>query len=798
MSEQPDQQSAVDRAQLRESLATITAQLASLGEQVAAIARAADIGGDAIGTGSEPAGHVAPAARDDSLLHEGSPATHTGPAARGDATADEAVAEYDGRPSPYGGEPVLPASAPSGSLSPAMAQPMPTAPQEPSGPPPPAVAPPPPVAADMPIPVATLPPAPTGAWPAPPGAVIPGAVPAPAPGAWPAPAAPAVQPKAPSAWADTSGLKALGWVGGAVTVLGVVMLLVVAIQQRLLTAEARVGIGAVLAIVLVVGGYLLRRKESQAAVAATVVCTGLAVGFLTIVGATRLDSPLVVAVAQALSVVVVAIAVVIAVRWSENWLAGAAFAASALLAPVVASGVGIGVYVFEAILIAGAAAALLFGLGMVVWACTALSASFILVVAMATDVLSPAGLLALIVIALITWALFYGRWLTGRAPRDPGLFAIRPRSFDPAQIARDYADFHVHQARANAARADAAAAGLSLGIGGGFLVLGFALVDRPAYLDNGVGAGAAVFAVLFGVLAWASGRIPAIDHTAARLIAWSTAVALAAVALLRFLGGDARAVAWLVLAIAVFIVVGLERISLLVLPAIVLGLIALIGSAPALSPRAVTFWPSGGILASGGGLLPRAWQAVFPAGLCVLALCLAAWWAVSRCSAAEVDAARQASRQVASGVRPDGAELATRDLAAAESWHTAVMAWTIVCCSLVACYGLLVVTMVLAYAISPTRAGFQAGQIVVTLLVTLVALVLLWQGFRRFILRIGGLCIALVAVAKLLLVDTGTLEALPRSLTVIGVGVLLLLAAVAYVMALSRMGAEQEPGAPRS
>lgn len=677
-------------------------------------------------------------------------------------------------------------------------------------------------APDGPVPVATLPPAPQGAWPVPPGAVIPGAFGvSPVPGTLPAdpyrPAgghpghAPVAAPpqtadgrsahagarRAAPSWADTSGLKALGWVGGAVTVLGVVMLLVVAIQQRLLTPEARVGIGAGLAAILVIGGYLLRRKESQTVVAVILVCTGLAVGFLTIVGATRLDNPLTAGAAHVLSVIVVAVAVGIALRWRESWLAGAAFAASALLAPVVARHLDIGVYLFEAVLIAGAAAALLLGLGMVVWASTGLTVTFILVAAIATGSLSPAGLLILIVMALIAWSLFYGRWLTGRAPQDPGPFPLRPRSFDPEQIARDYADFHAHRAGAEAARLDAAAAGVSLGISGGFLALGFALVDRPAYLDSGVAAGAASFAILFGVLAWVSGRIVAIDRASARLIAWSVAVALAAVALLRFLDGDARAVAWLILAIGVFVVVGLERMTVLVIPAIALGVIALLGSGQALSPRAVTFWPSSGILADGGGLLPRAWQAVFPAGLCVLVLCLAAWWAISRCSSAQVEAVRLAQQGVVSGVQPAAPGTVVRDLAAAESQHTAVMAWTIVCCSLVACYGLLVVTMVLAYAVSPTHAGFQAGQILVTLLVTLIALVLLWQGFRRFILRIGGLCIALVAVAKLLLVDTAALEALPRSLTVIGVGVLLLLAAVAYVMALSRLGAAAEP-APES
>ncbi len=46
---------------------------------------------------------------------------------------------------------------------------------------------------------------------------------------------------------------------------------------------------------------------------------------------------------------------------------------------------------------------------------------------------------------------------------------------------------------------------------------------------------------------------------------------------------------------------------------------------------------------------------------------------------------------------------------------------------------------------------------------------------------------------NVLLFDTRTLEALPRAMTTIGVGVLLLLAAVAYVVALSRLNAATGP-----
>jgi uncharacterized membrane protein len=585
-------------------------------------------------------------------------------------------------------------------------------------------------------------------------------------------------------WADTSGLKVLGWVGGGITVLGIVMLLVVAIQHGLLSPAVRVLVGTVIGLLLVGGSGLLRRREHQTALAVTLACTGLAVLYLATIGAVRLAELAPPVVGHGASAVIVVMGVCLALTWREPWLAGISFAASALLAPIVGDGFGPGVFVFEALMVAGGAACLLLRLGLVAWSCASAAAGFVTLVGMAGGDVRPAQLLVVIFMVLLTWALFVSRWAVGGAPMDPGPFPIRPRSYDPVQIARDYADFHAHTARVASARRDATAATISLAISAAILVVALGVARPVGVYEAGIGIVAALCAVLFACLAWAAGHIPSLEHLSLRVTAWSAAIACAAVALLRLLNGDARSISWLVLGIIVLAAVGTERLMFLLAPALAVAGFAVLAAWPALSPSALFPWPADGLLGE-AGLLPRGWTVVLPAGVCVVVLCAAAGWAIARCSAARLTGVRSALQADAATGLSHG--YPADEVAAAQAMHTAVMGWALVICSAVACYGLIAVTMVLAYAVAPTRVGYQAGQIIVTVFVTLVALVLLWQGFRRVVLRIGGLGIAAVAVAKLLLFDTRTLESLPRAMTTIGVGVLLLLAAVAYVIALSRV-----------
>lgn len=677
-------------------------------------------------------------------------------------------------------------------------------------------------AASPPAPTMTVPSAPVPSapqeWPTPAGAVVPVAVlpgsdgPSPAApvgsvsAAWPslsAQAAPEPSRVAPvtasderssPGWADTFGLKILGWVGSGVTLLGVILLLVVAIQQGLLDPVARVAIGAVFGGLLIGGGLLLRRAEKQPAIAATLVCTGLATEFLATVGAVHLAEIISPTMGIVLTLLIVAVAVAIATWWDFPFLAASALAVSAVVGPMVMDDLGIGVFLFEAAILLGGAACLFTRLGLAPWITTGIATGFVVIIAMLMEALTGPALLVIIVMVFVTWGTFIGRWVAQREPVDPGPFAIRPRSFDPAQIARDYADFDAHNEQARHARQYHNVAVTSLAVSGAGLALSLATVQRPAMADPVIGWTAVAFAILFAAVYWSVAYMPQLNRMALRTVAWLAAMACAAVALLRLVDGDARSVAWILLGIFVLVTVGVERMREFLGWAMIAACIALLAASPAILPEDLLRWPPANLLGA-DGLQPRAWTVVLPVGVCVLLLCAAATWTVSRCIVVGAPVARRSAGQphaagaaangtAAPGTPATGSE--PKDAVTLRDRTTAV-GWTLVGGSVVACYGLLAITMVIAYAATPTQAGFQAGQIAVTVLFALVALVLLWQGFRRIVLRVGGLGIAAIAVAKLLLFDTRTLDALPRAITVIAVGALLLLAAVGYVMALARV-----------
>lgn len=593
----------------------------------------------------------------------------------------------------------------------------------------------------------------------------------------------------PGSWADSAGFKTLGWVGGGVTVLGIVLLFVVAIQQDILGPGGRVTAGVLVGLILLAAGALVRRAERTTTLAVTLVCTGLAALYLTTVGAVGLAALAPPSVGHVASAAIAALAVAIAVRWHAPWLAGVAFAASALLAAVIGGSV-VDVYLFEAVVLVGGAASLLIGLGLLAWTLAAGAAGLVMLICVTTIGVGPVDGAVVGAAVAVTWALLVGRWWMGAAPIDPGPFQIRPRSVDPEQIARDYADFHAHQARTRAAHSDAAVAASSLALSGGMLILVLALVTGRTVPDRVPGIIAAVCAVLFAALAVVAARTPALNRSALRLIAWCVAVGCAGAAVLRLTHGDVRSISWMVLAIVVLVAVGVEKVISLLIPALAAAVIAILAASPAIGPGDLLIWPSPGLIGS-HGLLLRAWTVVVPGGVAVIAVAAAAWWAVLRCSDAALAAMLAQRAEAATADAADGLPVA--DPARAGRARATVLAWALLGCSAVACYGVLMLTMVLALAISPTRYGYQAGHIIVTAAVAVIALALLWQGFRRVVLRVGGLGLAAVAVTKLLLFDTSTLDALPRAITVIGVGILLLGAAAAYLGTLRRLDGADAP-----
>ncbi|MFC4946907.1 DUF2339 domain-containing protein [Pseudonocardia sp. GCM10023141] len=175
-------------------------------------------------------------------------------------------------------------------------------------------------------------------WPAPPVA----GPPAPMPG-WPPPPPPPLpgfrvpgpqQPPAPRRSSAMSGARLLAWTGGAVTLLGVVLLMVLAASRGWFTPEARLVAGAVLGAALIGLGMWLHRKETARAGALALVATGFATLYLVVAAAAAVYGYLDPVPALVLDLVVAAAALGLADRWRSQLLAAGATAGAALLAPV--------------------------------------------------------------------------------------------------------------------------------------------------------------------------------------------------------------------------------------------------------------------------------------------------------------------------------------------------------------------------------------------------------------------------------------------------------------------------------
>ncbi len=610
-------------------------------------------------------------------------------------------------------------------------------------------------------------------------------------------AAPAMAGPAPvrrrGAWADTTGSQLLGWVGGGVTVLGVVLLLVIGSQQGWFGPWARVISGVLLGAALVVGAVQLNRKPERHALAVTVAGTGLAAEYLSVAGASALWH-LVPAVVGFVGAAVITLAgVAIAVAWREPWLAGASFLVTGFLAPAVGGGVGAPVLIFEAIVVAGGAVALLAGVGPLSWAGAGIAAGVVTFTGL-MDRDPDAVMVAVVgVMAVITWVTFGYRWVSGRAPISPEPFPLRVPSTDLRQVARDYEDFHRHTAAVGAARTDRTVCSVSLAVASALLLIAVA-VQRRQQLDTGSAILAGGIAVVFVGIMLLARRIADPQASTAVTIAWVSALSFAAVAALRAVDGQGRGVVWMLLAALAMAVAAAERTKRLFLPALATAGWALLVAVIYVTPGDLLAWPSRlsgpGVSPGGGG--PMA----VPIGLGLVLVAALSLWAVVRCTADAAAVGGQSSAGQADG-RPVGAGQA----GAAHGWvlptdHRAgMLTWVTLAAVLVALYGAAAVTMVIAYAIAPTRAGYQGGQVAMTVLITVVGLTMLWQGFRRAVLRIGGLALAGVAVGKLLVFDTRSLSALPRALTFIGVGVLLLIGAMIYLRTMARVGHGQRPTA---
>ncbi|MDR6597368.1 DUF2339 domain-containing protein [Saccharothrix longispora] len=137
---------------------------------------------------------------------------------------------------------------------------------------------------------------------------------------------------------DGAGSKLLAWVGGAVTLLGVVMLLVLAVQRGYLGPLPRVLGGAALGGVLLGVGLWLHRTPAGRTGAFALAATGIAVLYLDVVAATSIYSYLPEGGGLAAGLVIAAGGLLLAAKWDSPVLAIGVVAACAVCAPILTAG----------------------------------------------------------------------------------------------------------------------------------------------------------------------------------------------------------------------------------------------------------------------------------------------------------------------------------------------------------------------------------------------------------------------------------------------------------------------------
>ncbi|GAB3140937.1 DUF2339 domain-containing protein [Amycolatopsis stemonae] len=137
---------------------------------------------------------------------------------------------------------------------------------------------------------------------------------------------------------EGAGSRVLAWVGGAVTLLGVVLLLVLAVQRGWLGPLPRVLVGAAFGLALTGIGVWLHRKPAGRTGAFALAATGIATLYLDAVAATTLYDFLPVLAGLAVGLAVAVGGLLVAVRWESPLLASAVVVGCVVCAPVLTRG----------------------------------------------------------------------------------------------------------------------------------------------------------------------------------------------------------------------------------------------------------------------------------------------------------------------------------------------------------------------------------------------------------------------------------------------------------------------------
>lgn len=497
--------------------------------------------------------------------------------------------------------------------------------------------------------------------------------------------------------------RVLAWVGSAVTLLGVVFLLVLAVQRGWLGPQLRAGGGAALGLLLVASGWWSHRRPGGRAGGYALAATGFAVLYLDVVAATTLYRYLPTTAGLGAGLAVAIAGLVLADRWRAQPLALGVVLGCAICAPLVAQEPDAGLVAFLLLLqIAAAPSQLRHD-----WRGLAVAAALPAVLAAAIGDL---------------WAL----QLSGDSA---AVWAAGATAVVGVALAT---------ATATVRTGDDATAVGTLVAAPAPALLAAPLLDR-----NGAGALATGVAVLlFGV--WASARfLPALrERLSERMrIAAGTVGAVAALqATMTFV--DVSAWGTVLLCEALLLAVGAHQLRsrAALLSATVYAAIGFFAAQFHEIPPAVLLVGN-----QGGANVPGISGVLAGLLVAVVALVLAL-----------VGLRLEAIPRL-----PGGRPL-----------------WTVV--GVLLLYGTASATMALVLMVRADRTAFLFGHTLITLSWVVFAIVLLLRGMRAAHLRVAGLVLTAVSLAKLFLFDLGTLDGVARVIAFLCAGLVLLAAGVRY------------------
>ncbi|MFC0436347.1 DUF2339 domain-containing protein [Kutzneria buriramensis] len=168
----------------------------------------------------------------------------------------------------------------------------------------------------------------------PPGAPMP----APVPGQMPPPRYVPPPPLPERLGREGAGSKVVAWVGGSVTLLGIVLLMVLAVQRGWLGPEPRVVVGGGLGLALIAGGLWVHRNPAGRSGAYALAATGIAVLYLDIAAATSLYGLMPQWAGLLVALLVAAGGLLLAARWNAQFIAIWVILGCAVCDPVLTHG----------------------------------------------------------------------------------------------------------------------------------------------------------------------------------------------------------------------------------------------------------------------------------------------------------------------------------------------------------------------------------------------------------------------------------------------------------------------------